>query len=711
MGAILQFLLLLILLSPADFAAARGIVQIGVLSHRGDLATLQMWSATADYLSKNLPHYHFKIQPLDFDEVDQAVENGNVDFILVNPGIYVNLEVLYRVSRIATLSNRRDGVPYNVFGGVIFTRSDQKEIKNLHDLRGRTFQAVDRTSLGGFQMAWLELAKKGINPSTDFKQLSFGGTHDKVVMAVRKGSVDAATVRTDILERMANDGVIKAGEFKILNSKHHPKFPFALSTNLYPEWPFSKVAHTNNALAQQVAVALLNMPTDHPAALAGKYANWTIPLDYQPVHELFQELRLPPYGYLGQVSLTDVIKHYSHMIITGAIAIIMMVFLTLRVWRLNNALHQAKGLLEHERHLILNSVADGIYGVDRAGNATFVNQAMEKITGWKAEKMIGLNQHELLHHTHADGTPHMAEKCPVYTTAHDSVPRFVEYDIFWSPDGQEIPVEYSVTPIKDQRGITVGAVVVFRDITMRMEAEDKHRKHLAELAHVARLSTMGEMASGIAHEVNQPLAAINNYTRGSIRLLKSGSKNTSEIIDIMERTAIQAERAGDIIRQLRQFIRKDETDRKPVNLNDLVLEVIVLVEPEARKEGVVIRKELSSDLLTINVSTIQIEQVILNLARNAIAAMGDTDRLARYLIMRTIKQPEGMVEFSVTDTGHGIKSDLVNMLFEPFITTKEKGMGLGLSISRSIIEDHNGTMTAQNNDQNGATFKFSIPSQ
>ena len=252
-------------------------------------------------------------------------------------------------------------------------------------------------------------------------------------------------------------------------------------------------------------------------------------------------------------------------------------------------------------------------------------------------------------------------------------------------------------------------MVVFHDITMRMEAEDKQRKHLAELAHVARLSTMGEMASGIAHEVNQPLSAITNYTRGCIRLLKSGNSKEEELMEIMERTANQAERAGEIIRQLRQFIRKEETHRQVVNLNGLVQGVIVLVEPEARKEGVVIREELCDSNLIINATPIQIEQVILNLARNAIEAMGDTDRLARYLVIRTYMREDGQAAVSVTDTGPPISEDLMDRIFEPFVTTKEKGMGLGLSISRSIIENHGGSLSANSNRQGGTTFQFFLP--
>jgi len=285
---------LLLLQVSASFAADSQLIRIGVLSHRGYEATNQAWSPTATYLSRVVPGHDFEIVPLDFDEMDPAVKFGQVDFILTNPGIYVNLEVRYRVSRIATLNNRAGTLATNVFGGVLFTRSDRDDINTLADIRGRSLMAVDVTSLGGFWMAWREMNGIGLNPYRDTSSFSFGGIHDDVVRAVRDGKVDVGNVRTDILERMAADGEIDLDQFKILNPKVNPGFLLSRSTRLYPEWPFSKVLHTSNQLAQQVAVALLNMPQNHPAARAGSYAGWTIPLDYQPVHELFKELHLPP---------------------------------------------------------------------------------------------------------------------------------------------------------------------------------------------------------------------------------------------------------------------------------------------------------------------------------------------------------------------------------------------------------------------------------
>ncbi|MEW8585457.1 MAG: PhnD/SsuA/transferrin family substrate-binding protein, partial [Candidatus Thiodiazotropha sp.] len=366
------------------------------------------------------------------------------------------------------------------FGGVIFTRKDHPEINTLEDLRGHTMMAVDATSLGGFQMAMREMVEKGIDPYSDLEALRFGGIHDRVVMAVLKGEVDIGTVRTDILERMATAGTIDLADFRIVNPQNVAEFPFALSTRLYPEWPFSKVAHTADSLAQKVAVALLNMHHDHAAALAGNYAGWTIPLDYQPVHDLFMTLKLPPYQYLGKFTLSDAISRYWYWFLGGVMMLLFMIVMTLWVMRLNQAIKKAKERLEMQHELILDSVADGIYGVDLQGRSTFFNRAAERITGWKADDVIGRNQHEILHHTHADGSPHKAEECPVYQTFRENQARYVSDDVFWRRDGSSFPVEYSSTPIWDDSGKTVGSVVVFRDTTRRKRAEEEARQHQLE---------------------------------------------------------------------------------------------------------------------------------------------------------------------------------------------------------------------------------------
>lgn len=698
---------LLLLLSPLSYADEE--VRIGVLSHRGDVVTRAMWGPTADYLSAIIPGHHFTIHPLKFDEVNPVVDAGKVDFVLVNPGIYVNLEVKYRVSRIATLYNRRNNVPYKIFGGVIFTRKDHPEINTLEDLRGHSFMAVYSTSLGGFQMAMREMLASGIDPYRDLKSLEFGGIHDLVVMSVLHGDVDVGTVRTDILERMASAGTIDIDDFHIINPRQEPEFPFALSTRLYPEWPFSKVAHTADSLAQEVAVALLQMPHDHHAALAGKYAGWTIPLDYQPVHELFRELKLPPYQDLGKFTLSDAIERYRIWLFGGLLVLLFMVFMTLWVMRLNKALHSAKTRLEQQHELIVDSVADGIYGVDLRGRSTFFNKAAERITGWSAREVIGLNQHEILHHTHADGSPHWAEECPVYQTFRDNKARYISDDVFWRKDGTSFPVEYSSTPIWDENGKTVGSVVVFRDTTRRKKAEEDARQHQIELARVGRLSTLGEMASGIAHELNQPLTAISTNAQASIRLLESNSSSLDVCVDVMERIAAQADRAGEIIRQLRRFVRKEPLERSEVDVNDLVNAVVVLIRPEIRRASVVLELDLDRDLPRISVQPIQIEQVILNLARNAIESLLENQKGERKLSIRTHRVGSERIEVLVRDNGPGIRPDVADTLFDPFVTSKSQGMGLGLSISHGIIGAHGGKLVVNPSYREGAEFTFYLP--
>ncbi len=710
-----RYLLLWLLLLCAPLLNASEPVTIGVLSHRGDEATLAHWSKTADYLSAQLPEFRFTVVPLDFSEVEPAVGSGSVDFILVNPAIYVNLEVRHRVSRIATMKNSWRGEAYNLFGGVIFARAERYDLNHLHDLRGASLMGVDETSLGGFMMALRELKRAGLRPYRDLAEIRFGGTHDNVVMAVRDGLVDVGTVRTDILERMQNEGRIKLSEFRII-SRHehegdlaeHASFPLVHSTELYPEWPFSKVRHTSNLLASRVSIALAEMPEDHPAAVSGNYAGWTIPLDYQPVHDLLKELLLPPYQHLKRITLLEVFSRFWAWFLGGLLLLLFMVGMTTWVWRLNRALAVAKQQLEHQHALILDSVADGIYGVDLEGHATFINRAVESITGWSAEELIGRNQHQLLHHTRADGSHFPGKECPVYHTFRDDQARYVDDDIFWCKDGSSIPVEYSSTPLRNAKGEVSGAVVVFRNITERKRAAEESRLHQSEMAHVARLSTMGEMASGIAHELNQPLSAISNYTRGSIRLLQKGSEGQQEaLISALEQVALQAERAGEIIRQLRRFVRKDDPEREWVQLDVLLRALLKFIQPELRKGQVRVVLEIASGLPALWIHGIQLEQVLLNLVRNAIEAMQENEGERRLVI--SAHQEMGGVVLQVGDNGQGIAPELQERLFTPFVTTKKEGMGLGLSISQGIIESHGGRMKVDSTPGEGTVFTITLP--
>lgn len=304
-------------------AEQKTVLQIGALARRGKDKALAQWGPLAEYLTANIPGYEFQIMPLGFEEMYQAVADNNIDFILANPGMYVDFEANHGANRIATLKNLRLGNPYTVFGGVILTKADRQDIEEVKDLKGKTFMAVNETSLGGWQMAWAVLQEQGIEPQQHFQELLFGNTQDAVVEAVLKGEVDAGTIRTDILERMSGEGRINLADFKVLNQQEDPegKFPFVRSTPLYPEWPFTVTRDVPQEISEKVSAALLSMPADSPAAVAAKSEGWTIPLNYRPVHQLFIDLQIGPYAELGELSLAELIQRMWIFIVAAVFAI------------------------------------------------------------------------------------------------------------------------------------------------------------------------------------------------------------------------------------------------------------------------------------------------------------------------------------------------------------------------------------------------------
>jgi len=355
--------------STAVYAADKP-VRIGVLAHRED--SIKLWSPTAVYLTQQIPGHRFSFVSLDNHTAGPAVEGGEVDFVFTNPGMYIELEARYGVTRMLTLRNLRAGRPYTQFGSVIFARANRADIKTLNDLKGKSFMAVDKNAFGGFLMAWREFKDHGIDPFKDLSRLSFVGLpQDPIVYAVRDAKVDAGMVRTDMLERLAADGKIRLEEFRILNPQHVPGFPFALSTRLYPEWPFAKVRHTSDELAQKVAIALLSLSPEHPAARASKSSGWTVPLDYTTVHELYRELRVGPYADYGKISLSDVLRNYWHWIVAALGAFVALTLVALYILWLNRVLRHAQARLVKASHdlegvnhqLELMSTQDGLTGI------------------------------------------------------------------------------------------------------------------------------------------------------------------------------------------------------------------------------------------------------------------------------------------------------------------------------------------------------------
>ncbi len=318
--------------------------------------------------------------------------------------------------------------------------------------------------------------------------------------------------------------------------------------------------------------------------------------------------------------------------------------------------------------------------------------------------MFGYEREELIGKTHAELISTMREGDSTEPYAADKDPQEGQGV---RRDGSTFPIEIRGKALPFQgRTIRFSAV---RDLTERKKTEERARQHQQELAHVLRLSTMGEMATGLAHELNQPLSAIVSYAQGCLRRIQSGTSSPTELVDILGKVTLQAGRAGEIIRRLRTFVSKQESQLTKIGINDVVREAVQFLSPDVRRFNLTLDLELMEMLPEIEADLIQIEQVLLNLLRNACEALGDVDAWPRRITVRTGTGERGMIAVSVRDTGPGLSPAVTEHLFEPFFTTKSNGMGLGLSISKSIIEAHGGRLWATTNADRGVTFHFCLP--
>jgi PAS domain S-box-containing protein len=269
-------------------------------------------------------------------------------------------------------------------------------------------------------------------------------------------------------------------------------------------------------------------------------------------------------------------------------------------------------------------------------------------------------------------------------------------------------VDFSLKPVQNEQGETVLIIPEGRDITELKQAEEELRRHQQELAHVMRLNTMGEMASGMAHELNQPLAALVSYC-GTAKTMAESSGAPRELYDVLVRASEQAHRAGDVIRHLREFVSKGSNNKTRVVLDDLIHSVIDFISWELRDSDIQVTFLTGSHACEVVIDKVQIEQVLINLVRNSIEAIRQAGISDGQVDISTRLAADGSIEVSVADNGSGIDPTMADSLFQPYHTTKETGMGMGLSISRSIVEAHNGKLWADLQRQQGALFCMSIP--
>lgn len=572
-------------LFPAARSQAGPPVRIGVLAFLGSEVALSVWSPVVAHLEAALPERRFTLAYYDIAGLREAVRQQEVDFVITNSGQYVALEAEFGVSRIATLDSPGVPSPFRAIGSAVIARADRRDLNALPDLRGKRVAAVSEDAFGGFQVAWREFRRQGVE-SEDFARLDFlGFPMPRIVTAVARGQADAGIVRACLLEELARDGSIRLADFKVLSPRRVEGFACGLSSELYPDWPIATLRHTDLRLAKGVATALLSMPAS-PAGYA-----WTVPADYQAVHELFRDLQIGPYSYLRENTLQVLARRY---------------------W-------------------------------------PFLLFFFAALAGW-------------VMHT--------------------------------------VRIEQQV----HARTAALRAALAQRDA-----AEAGMRAHQEQLDHLSRLSVLGELSGTLAHELNQPLAAIGNYAQSLVRRVDSGRYTPAILAEASREIAAQAERAGDIVRRIRAFASKRAAVREKRPLVEVVQEATALfgaMLPGAPRVDI-------DDCLPVGAAVeadvLQMQQVLLNLLKNAADAMQDLPPNER-VIEVTLEQTGHHYRIAVRDRGAGLSPASAQRLFEPFFTTKPDGMGLGLSICKTIIEAHGGRLWAEANAGTpGMTFIFTLP--
>lgn len=363
-------------------------------------------------------------------------------------------------------------------------------------------------------------------------------------------------------------------------------------------------------------------------------------------------------------------------------------------------------LRTRENHLrsILDTVPDAMIVIDGHGIMQFFSSAAERQFGYAEQDAIGQNVSILM--PEPDRTRHDGYLARYLSSRERHIIGIGRIVTGKRRDGTTFPMHLSIGEM--QSGGEPYFTGFVRDLTEHQQTQARLQELQSELVHVSRLSAMGEMASALAHELNQPLAAISNYMKGSRRLLAgSADPNTAKIESAMDRAAEQALRAGQIIRRLRDFVARGESEKRVESLSKLIEEAGALGLSGAREQNVQLHFSLDPEFDLVLADRVQIQQVLVNLFRNALEAMAQSPR--RELIVRNAGVPDDMVEIEVSDTGSGFHEDVKPNMFQTFFTTKDTGMGVGLSISRSIVEAHGGRMSAESNAAGGATFRFTLP--
>ncbi|BDY06039.1 sensor histidine kinase [Ferrimonas sp. YFM] len=570
-------LLSLLLLLPGSLRAAEETEQhlkVGVLANWGYLQAEKRWQPMMDYLTDKVDGARFSVRPGSFEELNAALEAGEIEFIVTNPGQYLYLSNQFPLSWLATMRSRKHNGATYAIGSTIIVRADS-DYRTLYDLKGKVVAASGRHALGGYQATVGLMQKLGMTPEEFFKEVHFlGFPLGPLIFQVRDRNIDAAITPFCTLEEMVEKGVIRAEDFRVINPSRPAGYDCQVSTQLYPNWSFAASEEVSYNLTKQITRALFELTPEHPAAIEAGTQGWTAPISQLKVIQLFSNL------------------HYQKQ--------------EMSKWDL---------LLEW----------------------------MEANRKWGVV---------------------IAMLFVIATLYH-----------FW--------IEFKFR----QKSDTL------------VETERELKRKAVQLERLHSAAVIGEIGAGLAHEINQPIAAINNYSEGGLVRLRSQTQPDTEMLALLDKINQQSQRAASVVQRIRGLLKRRETVLERVNLLTLVDEGLSLMKLELERHRVQIRTQVKGEPYFAMADRVGMQQVLINLLKNSVDAMSELSGHQAEILIE-LWFDEQRVHLKVIDNGPGFADDPQTMM-ATFTTTKSEGLGLGLAICSDLVKAQDGSFSIRNNEDGG----------
>jgi len=561
-------------------------IVIGLRAHNGVENGLKQWQATAAYLSQRIEGYSVKLVPYaKLGDLSAAANRGELDYVITNPSSYVGMEINSGASRMLTLINKRQGKPYTQFGSVIFSRADRADIKSLSDLQGKSLIAVSEPSFGGWQVAKGELIKQGADLEDTLKNVRFAGSQHKVVYAVRDGKADVGIVRTDMLERMAESGLINLSDFRSIGQRISKDFPFLRSSDLYPEWAFAKFPRAPLELSQKIARELLSISPDSRAAMAGKYVGWSVPLNYQPVHDLLKMLKVGPYKNYGEVRLKDAVRTYRYWI--AEISVVLLVLFGIGMFAVirNRQLAQLRAsmLADRDREINFQRLAIDEHSIvsmtNVKGNIIYANDKFCEVSGFTRSELIGENHRILKSGEHSlEFYKNLWQTITSGKAWHGEIKNLKKGGgYYW--------VKATIVPFLNQKGKPFQYVAIRTDITERKVNEAALIASREEALAAARAKSA--FLANMSHEIRTPM----NGVIGMLELLRGTVLNDEQSHYV--KTATQsADMQISVINDILDFSKIDsgklDLEYLDFQICDVMEDIAALMGASAQAKNVVL---------------------------------------------------------------------------------------------------------------------------